>query len=104
MPAVDGTLTPEDVSDELGIPVDERMTVVTDAARQWAQNLRSLTAPATLWSEPDAHHGGVLYAALLYQRRAQPQGLPGFDEFSGLDTGMAIYTARELVGTDPVTA
>lgn len=105
MPAADGTLIPEDVADELGLPVDARMTTCTDAARAWAQRRRCLTPPATLWSQADAHQGGVLYACLLYQARVTPGGIAGYDEAAATDTSAeALWRARELVGQDLVIA
>ena len=45
MPWQDGTLTDDDVAAELGVPVDARVTVATDAARAWAQAFCHLSTP-----------------------------------------------------------
>lgn len=103
MPAVDGTLTPEDVAAELGVPVDDRVTACTDAARARVQRRRSLTEPAALWREADAHRGGVLFGALLYQTRTTPQGMAGFDpESASATSAEAYWRAMDLIGEDLV--
>lgn len=106
MPADEGTVTPEDVGNWLGIPVNDRVTQSTKAAERWAINRRSLSDPAQLFYDPDVHLGTVLYAALLYQARATPAGFTGYDDAAAQypQTSEALYRARDLVGSDPVTA
>lgn len=106
MPAIDGTVTPEDVATWLGVAVNDRVTQATDAAVHWAINRRSLTPVNDLFFDSDVHLGTVLYAALLYQARATPAGFTGYDDSGAVypQTSEALYRARDLVGSDPVTA
>lgn len=106
MPAIDGTVTPEDVAAWLGVLVNDRVTQSTDAARQWAINRRSLTDPDELFFDSDIHLGTVLYASLLYQARATPSGFTGYEDSAAASpqTSEALFRARDLVGSDPVTA
>jgi hypothetical protein len=47
--------------------------------------------------------GASLFAQLLYQARATPSGLAGYDEaYAPGGTTDALFRARELVGYDPV--
>lgn len=103
MPWQDGTLTPEDVADRLGLPVDDRVTDATDVARSWAQRRRRNTDPPTLWSDPTAWDGGVRYAVLLVQSGVQPAGFPSWTPDAGLDY-TAYARAADHVGMDPVIA
>lgn len=101
--------TRDDVAGWLGIPAipdDTRLSDCTDAAIVWVMKRRSLTPAETLWLEPDTVLGTVMFAALLYSSRAQPQGFPGFDDLGTFseDTGMAITQIYRLTGTDPVVA
>jgi hypothetical protein len=101
--------TPDDVAGWLGIPAipgDDRLTDCTTAAVAWVEKRRSLTPVDVLWADPDTHLGAVMYAALLYSSRAQPQGFPGFDQLGVYsdDVGMSIHRVYQLVGQDPVTA
>ena len=88
------------------MPEDERLTACTDAAIVWVAKRRSLTPAEILWLERDTELGAVMYAALLYGSRAQPQGFPGFDALGVYndDVGMAIHRIYQLVGQDPVIA
>lgn len=106
MPAIEGTLTPDDVAAWLGVPPSDRVVSATDAARSWAINRRSLSDPGQLFYNPDVHHGAMLYAGLLVQARSTPSGFAGYDEAGGSapQTLEALYRARDLVGSDPVTA
>ena len=101
--------TVDAVAGWLGIPAlddDARLTACTEAAIVWVMKRRSLTPPETLWLERDTEVGTVMYAALLYGSRAQPQGFAGFDALGTYtdDVGMAIHRIYQLVGNDPVTA
>jgi hypothetical protein len=107
MPAINGTLTPADVATHLGASAtDPRIISATDASRAWVQTRRCLTDPTMLWADAGIHQGGVLYAALLYQQRSQPQGFPGMDSLGafGEDTGMTMANVYRLVGADVVVA
>jgi hypothetical protein len=96
-------LTPERVAADLGIPVDQRLTEATLAAIDWAQRRRKRTRPELLWESPSVVSGASLFAQLLYQARATPSGLAGFDEaYAPGGTTDALFRARELVGYDPV--
>jgi hypothetical protein len=104
MPAADGTLTPEDVAEWLGAPVSPRIATATDAAIAYVHRLRSKTPADKVFLDPGTHYGGVLYAALLFQSRATPQGFAGYDEGaqSYAQSSEALWRARELIGKDPV--
>lgn len=105
MPAIDGTVTPDDVAEWLGVTVNERVDSSTNAAVQWAIERRSLSKPSELFYNASVHLGTVLYAALLYQARSTPSGFAGYeDSGSYSDSAEALYRARDLVGSDPVTA
>lgn len=100
-------LDPALVAAHLGLAAaDERVTAATMAAESWTQRRRSLTDPDTLWAEPDTVHGAVIYAALIYQSRAQPDGFPGYSDLGTADTsaGEAMANVYRLVGSDPVIA
>ena len=101
--------TVDDVAAWIGIPVvpgDQRLIDCHRAALSWVLKRRSLTDPLDLWEEPDVCMGAVKYAALQYTSRAQPQGMPGFDDLGTFnsDLGMSMYDIKELVGLDPVIA
>lgn len=103
MPYLDGTLTDEDVASELGIPVDNRVTVSTDAARTWGETYVPSLPADELWSDPNRHRGGVLEGCFQYLRRATPGGMPAYD-----DSAMEVWTlhldAERLLRPDPVVA
>jgi hypothetical protein len=95
------------VADYLGVAVpDQRMEVCARAAQKWVEKRRSNTDPTTLWADPDVVLGAVMYAALLYIQRAQPQGFPGLDDLGNYsdDVGQAMANIYRLVGSDPVVA
>jgi hypothetical protein len=98
-------ITAQDVAAELGLPVDDRLQRCTASAVSWAQKRRCTTDPDALWAEDDAVQGATLFAAMLYQSRATPSGIAGYDE-AALSTAQpdALYRARELVGLDPVVS
>lgn len=105
MPTSNGTFTPEDVADWLGVTATERIAQTTEAARQWVINRRSLTPEATLFFNADVHLGAILYAALLFQSRSTPSGYSGYDENATYPySAEQLYRARDLVGSDPVFA
>jgi hypothetical protein len=99
-------ITPDEVAEYLGVPVDDRVEQSTDAAIDWVQKRRCNTAKDVLWHDSDVRLGGVLFAALLYQSRATPLGISGYDEAALYAPGApdALYRARELVGLDPVVS
>jgi hypothetical protein len=101
------SIDPQRLADQLGLLfADERCTVALAAAESWVQKRRSLTDPTELWVEPDVIAGTLMYAALLYQQRSQPQGFAGMDQLGsyGEDTGMAMSQVFRLVGSDAVIA
>jgi hypothetical protein len=94
------------IGEYLGVPVDERMELCAQAARVWVENRRCNTPPEQLWQSADVVLGGILYGALLYQSRATPLGISGYEEANLYNPASpdALYRARDLVGLDPVTA
>ena len=106
MPYEEGTLTDEDVADELklGDAIDPvRLTRCTDAARSWAERICSSTLPSDLWSDPDRHRGGVLEGCFQYLRRAAPGGMPSYDD-SGSDVWTLHMDAERMLSPDAVIA
>lgn len=100
-------LTGGDLAAFLGIEEDARCADAVAAAVDWAQDRRSLTPPQLLWMSPRVRSGAILYAALLYQARATPTGLAGYDDFNNAGSGLAgdaIWRAKELIGADQVIA
>lgn len=102
-------IVPDDVAEHLGLPLpaDDRLVRACTAAEGWINRRRFRTDPAALWLNEDVVQGGILYASLLYQQRAQPQGFPGMDSLGNLgeDTGMAMAQIYRLVGgPDPSVA
>lgn len=100
-------LDPQKLAEYLGLPFpDERCTVALASAEAWTQKRRSLTDPVDLWAQPDVILGTVMFAALLYAQRAQPQGFPGMDDLGNYsdDVGQAMTQIYRLVGSDPVVA
>jgi hypothetical protein len=96
----------EQVAAHLGVPptsagVDES----TEAARAWVEARRCLTDPVVLWTSPDVIRGTVLYAAILYQKKAAPAQFPGYDmDVAAGDLLGAMGDVYRLVGLDPVVA
>jgi hypothetical protein len=96
----------EQVAAHLGVPtgtpgVDE----CTEAARAWVEARRCLTEPARLWTSPDVIRGTILYAAVLYQKKAAPAQFPGYDiDIAAGDLPGAMGDIYRLVGLDPVVA
>jgi hypothetical protein len=106
-PVTPPSLAAQAVADYLGVATpDKRMEVSALAAQRWVEKRRSTTDPAELWADPDVVLGGVMYAALLYQQKAQPQGFAGMDALGTYseDTGMAMVNIYRLVGSDAVVA
>jgi hypothetical protein len=101
------SLAAQAVADYLGLTVvDDRMELSARAAQRWVERRRSKTLPARLWASEDVLLGAVMYAALLYQQKGQPQGFSGMDALGTYseDTGMAMAQIFRLVGADPVIA
>lgn len=91
-------LDPQKVADHLGLAApDDRLLTATSAAQSWVERRRD--AGDEVWAEPDFELGGVLYAALLYQSRAQPEGFPGYSDLgnSEVGTGEAMMNIFRLV-------
>lgn len=79
-------LDPQLVATHLGLTApDDRLLRATAAAQGWVQRRRD--GGDEVWAEPDIEQGGVLYAALLYQSRAQPEGFPGYSDLGLSETG-----------------
>lgn len=95
-----------DVAAHLSIPESTPgLAEVCDAAVEWAYNRRCLTDPAKLWASPDWVRGTVLYAGIVYQKRAMPQGFPGYDvDVASIELAGAMGDIYRLVGLDPVVA
>lgn len=100
------SVNPTDLAEYLGVALDARVARAADAATAWVEGRRSNTDPVMLWTAPDVQMGGLLYAALLYQARVTPAGLPGYSDDPGTysQTTEALFRARDLVGSDPVVA
>jgi hypothetical protein len=93
-----------DVAAELGVsPTDPRLPPIIAATIAWVEHRRPYTPQLELWAEPDVVRGALLFAALLYQSRVTPSGLPGYDAEDS-DTYEALSRARELVRKSPVVA
>ena len=76
-----------------------------EAARAWVERRRSLTDPVLLWTSPDVVRGAVLYASLLYQKKAAPAQMPGYDmDVAAGDMFGAMGDVYRLVGQDMVLA
>lgn len=103
MPWQEGTLTDEDVAAELGIPVDARVTVATDSARAWAQAYAGMSMPEELWADASRHRGGVLEGCYQYIRRADPAGMPAFEDFASNPYTLHM-DAQRLLRPDPAFA
>lgn len=102
-------ITAEDVAKYLGIPYlasDERLEKATKGAVAWTVKRRSLTEASDLWYDDDVILGATMFAGLLYQQRATPQGLAGSDELGNYseDVGLLMVQIYRLVGSDPVFA
>jgi hypothetical protein len=95
------------VAAELGLAApDDRCIAATSAAEAWARKRRFRADPETLFAEPDVYLGTVLYAALLYKQRTQPQGFAGVDVLGTFseDTGAAMSQIMRLIRMDPSVA
>jgi hypothetical protein len=106
-PVTPPSLAAQAVADYLGVPTpDQRMEVCALAAQAWVEKRRSKTDRSELWLDSSVVLGAVMYAALLYQQRAQPQGFPGMDALGTFseDTGAAMSQIFRLVGADVVIA
>jgi hypothetical protein len=98
-------LDPQLVADHLGLTApDDRVNRATAAAQAWVQRRRD--SGDEVWGEPDFTQGGVLYASLLYQSRAQPEGFPGYSDLGNSETGTGEMMANifRLVPAAVVTA
>jgi hypothetical protein len=86
--------------------LDERAERACEAASVWVEKRRSITPTPELWADADVVFGTTIYASLLYQSRAQPQGFPGMDDLGTYseDVGQAMSNVYRLVGSDPVIA
>lgn len=79
-------LDPQLVAEHLGLPFpDDRLVRATAAAQSWVERRRD--AGDEVWSDPGFEQGGILYASLLYQSRAQPEGFPGYSELGNSESG-----------------
>lgn len=99
-------LDPAKVAAELGIAVDDRVTSCTSASEAWVEARRCLDDPAELWLDSGVERGGILYACLLYQQRAQPQGFDGMDALGTFAEDQAALMSQvyRLVGASAVIA
>lgn len=84
-------LLADDVAAHLRLPAPDTLTeTATTAAQSWVELHRSdLTwtpepAPGTAPEGPHVYQGAVLFAALLYQAGASPEGFPGWDDAGGM--------------------
>jgi hypothetical protein len=100
------SLDPAKVAAELGVTLDQRVIDCANASEAWVEARRCNTDPTTLWANAAVEQGAVLYAALLYKQRSQPQGFAGMDALGtfGDDTGATMSQVYRLVGADVVVA
>jgi hypothetical protein len=94
------------VAAHLGVlPTAPGVDESTEAARAWVEARRCLTDPVVLWTSPDVIRGTVLYAAILFQKKAAPAQFPGYDmDVAAGDLLGAMGDVYRLVGLDPVVA
>lgn len=98
--------TPAEVCLHLGIADDRdpRLQTACAAATTWVKNRRSLTAVDVLAADAAVRYGTTLYAALLFQARTDPEGLPGFDGWQPPGGQSSMAQIHRLVGQDVVFA
>lgn len=99
-------VTPVEVCEHLGIADvhDPRMLACAAAASAWVQQRRCLTSFDALAADPAVRMGAVLYAALLFQARTEPEGMPGFDGWQPPGGQSSLAQVYRLVGQDVVVA
>lgn len=97
--------TAQDLTDYLGLPaVDQRCEDAVAAAVQWVTNRRFRTDWLALWNSPDVNLGALQYAALLYQVKSAPAGLPEYDDLSSMYASSMAGIHRLVGGPDPAVA
>lgn len=98
--------TPAEVCAHLGIADDRdpRLSACVAAASSWVRARRCLTNPDDLAADPAVRMGTVLYAALLFQARTEPEGMPGFDGWQPPGGQTSLAQVYRLVGQDVVIA
>ncbi len=90
--------TIEDVSYNIGLQPDERMTECLDAANAWAQRTRpDLDADAE--APHDVRHAVILYASVLYRSRATLGAVAQYESFDQPDeVSNAMANIYRLIG------
>lgn len=78
-------LDPQLVADHLGLESpDDRVIRATLAAQNWVERRRN--GGDEVWQDAGIEQGGILYSALLYQSRSQPEGFAGYSELGNAET------------------
>ena len=98
--------TPAEVAEHLGVDAerDPRLLAACAAATSWVRARRSCTDIDVLAADPAVRYGATLYAALLYQARVEPEGLPSFDGYMPPGGQSSMGQIHRLVGQDVVVA
>ena len=99
--------TPAEVAEHLGVAdssTDRRLLAACAAATSWVRVRRSCTDVDVLAADPAVRYGATLYAALLYQARVEPEGLPSFDGWQPPGGQSSMGQIYRLVGQDVVIA
>lgn len=92
----------DDLANYLGLPeADELCELSAEAAVQYAEDRRFRTDPVLLWVRADVNLGALQYAALLYQTKAAPTGLPEYDEIQSTYGASMTGINRLIGGPDP---
>lgn len=96
-------IDPQAVADYLDLPVvDARLQQCSEAASMWVMKRRHSTPAPELWADGDVVLGTIMYASLLYQAKASPQGFAEYEDISA-QFGAAMAGIYRLVGgVDPV--
>lgn len=91
-----------DVAAYLSLLVDDRVEEVTEAAATWVERQRPDLADAFADGTvgPDVVLGTKIYAAMLYQQRSSPSGMPYADELGAYtDMGPSLMNVYRLIGS-----
>ena len=94
----------QDLADYLGVTLDPLCEQSAAAAVKYTENRRTATDPVLLWIDPDVNLGTLQHAALLYQTKAAPTGLPDYDDIQSTYGASMAGIHRLLGGPDPVVA
>ena len=94
----------QDLATYLGLPTaDDLCEQSVEAAVLFVEKVRLKIDPVLLWVQPDVNLGALQYAALLYQTKAAPTGLPEYDEIQST-YGASMAGIYRLIGGGPSTS